>query len=122
MVAAQIEWILLITGLTTAGAVVLLLAPVTVLRMLFGQAPSDALSILIARHWGLLVFLVGALLTYSAYHAEIRIPTLLVAIAEKAAFAFGLLISPFRQRSAVLVIALAEAGMAAVYVMYLIGL
>ena len=122
MLAAQIEWILLITGVATAGAVVVFLAPVTVLRMLFGQAPSDALSILIARHWGLLVFLVGALLTYSAYHAEIRIPTLLVAIAEKAAFALGMFLSPFHRRPTVLVMALADAGMAAVYSIYLAGL
>ena len=74
MLAAQIEWILLITGLATAGALALFLAPVPMLRMLFGQAPSDALSLLIARHWGLLVCLVGALLVYAAYHPEIRVP------------------------------------------------
>src|SRR5579859_1169852 len=80
MLASQIEWILLITGLATAGALVLFLAPVPMMKMLFGQAPSDALSLLIARHWGLLVCLVGGLLTYAAYHAEIRVPTLTVAI------------------------------------------
>ena len=122
MLAAQMEWILLITGLATAGALVLLLAPVTMLKMLFGQAPADALSLLIARHWGLLVCLVGALLTYAAYHAEIRVPTLIVASAEKAAFALGMFISPFRRRRTVLVMALADAGMAAVYLMYLTGL
>jgi hypothetical protein len=119
MLAAQIELILLITGLATAGALVLFLAPVTMMKMLFGQAPSDALSLLIARHWGLLICLVGALLIYAAYHAEIRVPTLIVASAEKAAFAFGMFISPFRQRPTVLVMALADAGMAAVYLMYL---
>ena len=85
MLAAHIELILLITGLATAGALVLFLAPVTMMKMLFGQAPSDALSLLIARHWGLLVCLVGTLLIYAAYHAEVRVPTLIVAIVEKAA-------------------------------------
>ena len=122
MLAAQIELILLITGLATAGALVLFLAPVPVMNMLFGQAPADALSLLIARHWGLLVGLVGALLVYAAYHAEIRVPTLIVAIVEKAAFALGMLISPFRRRPSVLVMALADAGMAAVYLIYLIDL
>jgi hypothetical protein len=122
MLAAQIEIILLITGLATAGAVALFLAPVTTMKILFGQAPHDALSLLIARHWGLLVCLVGALLIYSAYHAEIRVPTLIVAIAEKAAFALGMFISPFRRRPAVLVMALADASMAAMYLMYLTGL
>ena len=122
MLAAQIEWILLITGVVTAGATALSVAPVPLMRTLFGQAPSDALGLLIARHWGLLVGLVGALLIYAAYHAEVRVPTLIVAIAEKTAIAFGLLIAPFRRRPAVLAMALADAGMATVYFMYLIGL
>ncbi len=122
MLAAQIEMILLITGLATAGALALFLAPVPMMKMLFGQAPADALSLLIARHWGLLVGLVGALLVYAAYHAEIRVPTLIVAIVEKAAFALGMLLSPLRRRPTVLVMALADAGMAAVYLIYLIGL
>ena len=122
MLAAQIELILLITGLATAGALVLFLAPVAMMKMLFGQVPFDALSLLIARHWGLLVCLVGALLIYAAHHAEVRVPTLIVAIVEKAVFALGMFISPFRRRPTVLVMALADAGMAAVYLMYLAGL
>src|SRR5438132_5169713 len=106
MLAAQIESILLITGLATAGAVVLFLAPVTMMKMLYGQAPSDALSLVLARHWGLLVCLIGALLIYAAHHAEVRVPTLIVAIIEKAAFVFGMLTSPWRQRPPVLLMAL----------------
>jgi len=122
MLAARIELILLLTGLATAGALALVLAPVTMMKLFFGQAPSDALSLLIARHWGLLVCLVGALLIYAAYHAEIRVPVLIVASAEKAAFALGMFLSPFRRRPTVLGMALADAGMATMYVMYLIGL
>jgi hypothetical protein len=120
MLAAQIEMILLLTGLATAGAFVLFLAPVTMMKGLFGQAPSDALSLLIARHWGLLVGLVGALLIYGAYHAEVRVPTLIVAVVEKTAFALGAFISPFRRRLPVLVMALADTGMAAVCLVCLI--
>ena len=39
MLAGQIELILFITGLATTGALVLSLAPVTMMKMLFGQAP-----------------------------------------------------------------------------------
>jgi hypothetical protein len=122
MLAAHIELILLITGLATAGVLVVFLAPVPVIKLLFGQAPSDALGVFIARHWGLLVWLVGALLIYAAYHPEVRAPTLIVAIVEKAALVLGLLISPFRQRPTVLAMALADATMAAVYLVYLTGL
>jgi hypothetical protein len=120
MLAGQIELILLLTGLATAGALVLFLSPVTMTRMLFGQAPSDALSLLVVRHWGLLVGSVGGLLMYAAYHAEIRVPTLTVAVVEKVAFALGVFLSPFHRRPTVFVMALADACMAAVYVVYLI--
>ena len=120
MPATQIDLILVLTGLATASALALFLSPVTMMRMLFGQAPSDALSILIVRHWGLLVGLVGTLLMYAAYHAEIRVPTLIVAIVEKVAFALGVFLSPFHRRPTVFVMALADAGMAAVYLIYLI--
>ena len=122
MIAAHIELILLLTGLATAGALVLFLAPCSMLKLLFGRAPADALDLLLARHWGLLVGLVGALLIYASSHAEVRVPTLIVAISEKAAFAFGVLTSPLRRRPTALVMALADAGMAAVYVLYLTGL
>jgi len=112
----------MITGLATAGALVLFLAPVRMMKLLFGQAPSDALSVLITRHWGLLVFLVGALLVYAAYHTETRVPTLVIAIVEKAAFVLGMLASPLRQRPPVLIMALADTAMAALYAMYLAGL
>ena len=120
MLSTHIELILLITGLATAGVLVVFVAPVPVMKVLFGQAPSDALSLLMARHWGLLVCLVGTLLIYAAYHAEIRVPTLIVAIVEKVAFALGVFLSPFHRRPTVFVMALADAGMAAVYLIYLI--
>jgi hypothetical protein len=122
MLAAQIELILLITGLATAGALVLSLVPVTMMKALFGQAPADAPSLLVVRHWGVLLCLVGALLIYAASHAEDRVPTLIVATVEKAAIAVGMFISPFRRRPAVLAVAVADAGMATVDLMYLIGL
>jgi hypothetical protein len=122
MLTAHIELILWITGLATAGALVLFLAPVPMMKLLFGQTPSDALSLLIVRHWGLLLFLVGVLLIYAAYDADIRVPTVIVASAEKTAFALSVFISPFHQRSTVLIMALADAGMVAMYLMYLAGL
>jgi hypothetical protein len=121
MLAAHVELILLITGLATAGSLTLAIVPVTTMRLLFGQSPADSLGVNIARHWGLLLFLVGGLIVYAAYRPEIRVPTLIVASVEKVAFAVGALTSPFRRQPAVIVLALADAGMAAMYVTYLAG-
>ena len=121
--AAQVEWlILLITGLATAGATTLVVAPVPMTKLVFGQAPADPLGLIIARHWALLVFLVGGLIVYAAYRPEVRVPTLIVAAVEKAAFAIAMLTSPLRRRPAVMVIALADGVMAALYGMLLVGL
>jgi hypothetical protein len=65
------------------------LAPSMTMKMLFGQGMTDSVGLLIARHWGLLIFLVGALLVYAAYHTEVRIPALVIAGVEKSAFASG---------------------------------
>jgi hypothetical protein len=121
MLAGHIELILWVTGLATIGALVVFLAPVPVMKAVFGQAPPDALSLLIARHWGLLVSLVGALLIYAAYHAEVRIPVLTVAIVEKVVLVLGLLLSSFRRRAQVLAIVLGDTSMAMVYLFYLAG-
>jgi hypothetical protein len=119
MLAADIEWLLMITGLATAGAVIVFLAPVTSMKLLYGQAPSDALSLGIVRHWGLLICLIGALLIYASDHAGIRVPTLIIAIVEKTVFALGTFISPFHRRPTVFIMALADTSMAVVYLIYL---
>jgi hypothetical protein len=122
MLANQIELILMLTGLATSGALVMFLAPAMTMKMLFGQASSDSISILIARHWGLLIFLVGALLIYAAYRAEIRAPALIVAIVEKTVFARAVLFSPLRRYRPAFIVALADAIIAMVYLLLLTGL
>jgi hypothetical protein len=122
MLAAHIELILLVTGLATAGALVLFVAPGPTLTLLFGQAPADGLGRFVARQWGLLVFLVGALLLYAAHHAEVRVPVLILAVVEKLAFAGSVFLSPFRRRSPAVGVALTDGGMAALYILFLAGL
>jgi hypothetical protein len=122
MLTAHGELILIVTGLATAGALALVVAPVPMMKAVFGKSPADPLGLIMARHWALLVFLVGGLIVYAAFHAEIRVPTLIVAVVEKAAFAAAMLTSRLRWRSTVIVIALADAGMAALYLMFLAGL
>jgi hypothetical protein len=122
MLATHVESILLVTGLATASALGFSLAPVKLMKAFFGLAPADALSTLIARHWGLLIGLVGVLLVYAAYDTAIRVPTLIVAIVEKAAFVLGILVSPVLRKPLAMLIAVADATMATVYLLYLVGL
>jgi len=54
-------------------------APVIVLDQLFAEPPSDAVSLALTRHWGL-VFCFGGLLVGNAYRPEIRKPVLVFTI------------------------------------------
>ncbi len=119
MIAANIGSILLVTGILTAGAGVGLLLPRQLLEILLGEKPSDATVILMARHWSLLVALVGGLLVYAAYHAEVRTPVLAVAIAEKLALGVLVIASPLRRRLLTMLVVCADATMALLYILYL---
>jgi hypothetical protein len=85
MLDAYAGTILLVIGVVTVLAVALVFAPRLGLRLVFGDDAPDILTKTLARHWGLLVALVGGLLIYAAYHPEVRIPVLAVAAIEKLA-------------------------------------
>src|SRR5215471_9053914 len=121
MIGAHIELILIVTGAITAIALAQLIAPVSVLRMIFGKAPTDEVGLAVARHWGLLTFLVGALLIYAAFHASVRGPAMVVAVIEKAALGLGIFGTSLRKHPVAATIAGGDSFIALVYVLYLAG-
>jgi hypothetical protein len=66
----------------SASQCALFLLPQLGLKLLLGIETTEPAILLLARHWGLLLFLVGALLVYSAFTPAIRVPVLSVAIAD----------------------------------------
>jgi len=121
MIGAHIELILIVTGALTAIVLLQFVAPAQVLRVTYGEAPTDEVSIALARHWGLLVFLVGALLIYAAFHASVRSPAMVVAAIEKAALGLGVFGTSLRTHPVVAAIAAGDSLIALVYVLYLAG-
>ena len=73
----------------------------------------------ITRHWGLLVFLVGCLLVFAGYHADVRVPVMLVAATEKLVLAAFVLTSPLRRQPLPVLIVSADTVMALLYVIAL---
>ena len=122
MIGAHIELILIVTGALTAITIFQFIAPAQVLRMIFGEAPTDEVSLAVVRHWGLLVFLVGALLIYAALHASLRGPAMVVAAIEKAALGLGVFGTSLRTHPAAAAIAAGDSFIALIYVLYLAGL
>jgi len=121
MVGAHIELILIVTGAVTAIALLQFIGPASVLRIIYGKAPTDEVSLAVARHWGLLTFLVGALLVYAAFHPSVRVPAMVIAVIEKAALGLGIFGTSLRTHPAAAAIAAGDSVIALIYVLYLVG-
>jgi hypothetical protein len=113
--------ILIVTGALTACTFAAVFAPVAVLRLLFGATRPDQLTIMIARHWALLVTLVGCLLVYAAYHPEVRPAVMIAAIVEKLAIGLLVFASPWRRRLGAATVAGGDTAIALLYIWILWG-
>ncbi|MGA8798137.1 MAG: hypothetical protein WB526_13860 [Candidatus Cybelea sp.] len=113
--------ILVVTGAITAGMFAAVFAPAAVLRLLFGVTAPDQLTILIARHWALLVTLVGGLLVYAAYHPEVRFAVMIAAVVEKLAIGVLIFASPWRRRLWAATVAGGDTAIALLYIWILWG-
>jgi hypothetical protein len=121
MIGTHIEIILIVTGATTAMALAQFIAPASVSRIIYGAAPTEVVGIALVRHWGLLVFLVGVLLFYAAFHPAVREPVMVVAAVEKIAFSLGIFGTSLRQNPIAAGIAVGDTLIPLVYVLYLVG-
>jgi len=89
--------------------------------MIFGETPTDAISLALARHWRLLIFCVGVLLIYAAFHPSVRDPAMVFAATEKVALGIGVLGTSLRRRAAAVAIAAGDSLIALVYIANLAG-
>jgi hypothetical protein len=121
--ALSIGWILVVTGTITAvGGLAALLFPRWLLLAGFGIPSVDDSMMFFVRHWGVLIFIVGALVVYGAYQPAVRAPVLTGAALEKF-FVGGLIFSAPVKPTAVMTIAAVSDGVfALLYVAYLAGL
>lgn len=122
MLATYIEMILIVTGVLTASMLLQFFAPVTMVRRNFGAELKDDVSILLARHWGLLVFCFGVLLILAARNEAIRVPVIIAAGVEKLGLIGFVLAGPLKKHPATLVVAIADSVMVLLYAGYLLGL
>ena len=121
MIAEYIQLILLVSGVATMGPIVQFFAPRPLLKLLYGVETSEPATLLLARHWGLLIFLVGALLVYSAYDPSMRDPVLVVASLEKIAFAGLIFLGPVKRTSVATFAAAGDTAFVILYISYFLG-
>ena len=85
-VAANIKWIMLVSGALTCTMVYAAIAPQAALRSTFGETLEGPLADIVVRNWGALIALMGAMLIYGAFNPAVRSPALAVAGASKLVF------------------------------------
>lgn len=119
-IVSQFKWIMLAGGLLTMTMLHAAVAPRAAFRMLFGDEPDGPLALLLARNWGVLIGLTGAMLIWGALQPELRPMVLLVAGASKLAF-IGLVLShpPYRRKA--LVALIVDGVLVALFAAYLLA-
>ena len=123
MLVSSIGWILVASGVITAGGgLAALFFPHLFLRLGFGVENLASSAVFFVRHWGVLIFIIGGLIVYSAYALATRTPVLIAAAIEK--FAIGLLVffGPMKRTNVMTAIAILDGIFAILYVAYLAGL
>ena len=113
--------VLIVTGFLTAAAGIGLFAPRALSSVVLGMKTNDPTTMLVVRHWSLLLAVVGGLLIYAAYNADARVPIMVAATIEKLAFATLVVASPLRKRLIAVTAAGADVVMALLYVYFLVG-
>lgn len=86
LIAKNIKWIMLVSGVLTSTLLLAAIAPDSALTMIFGETLEGPLSDIIVRNWGVLVGLVGMLLIYGAFNEHVRKLILVLALTSKVTF------------------------------------
>jgi hypothetical protein len=122
MITTHIQPLLVITGLVTTLAAVMFIAPRPLLKLLFNVERPDSITLFVARHWGLVIGLVGMLLVFAAYEPSVRVPAMAMAATEKIAMVGLICFLPLKRAAFMRMIAFGDGAMAVVYLMYFAGL
>ena len=120
LIIGNFKWIMLASGLLTLTMVAAAFAPRALFVSMFGEEPQGALAMLLARNWGVLIGLTGAMLIWGAFHVEARPLVLLVAGASKLTF-IGLVLSQPSFRAKAISAVVIDGVMVALFAAYLLA-
>ena len=86
-IVENIKWIMLVSGLATMTMIFAAIAPKAALNATFGEARAEGAALeIVARNWGALIALIGAMLIYGAFDPPGRPFILIVAGVSKLTF------------------------------------
>lgn len=98
---ANIDLILVASGLATATMLMQTALPGLTSRFLFGEDIATRSGFIVAKSWGMMIFLSGMALIYAAFHPWVRLPVMLYSLLGKLSFAVPVFAEPrFRNKPA----------------------
>jgi hypothetical protein len=120
MLASSIGWILIASGIFTAGGGLAgCLFPRWVLRSVFGGDSTDGFTMFFVRHWGALLFTVCALSVYAGYVPASRPPILTASIIEKIVIVALIFFGPVKRTVAMTAFGILDGVLAILFIAYL---
>ena len=85
-IVGAMKWIMLVSGALTCTMLYAAIAPQAALEGTFGATLQGPVAEIVVRNWGVLIFLIGAMLIYAAFHTAARPLVLTVAGLSKVTF------------------------------------
>ena len=82
----NMKWVMLVSGALTCSMIYAAINPQVALKAHFGSTLSGPIAELVVRNWGVLIFLMGAMLIYGAFNVAVRPLALVIAGASKVTF------------------------------------
>src|SRR5215813_3820020 len=121
-IAKTIKWFLVVFGLATCGTLPIAIDIALIKPMLRDTVDYTPSSVPLLRHWGIMVFGIGALMVVAAFHPWLRFETMMFSTIEKA-FMVYLFLSNLGQAwvTGYLVMFLLDATIVAYSVLYFIS-
>lgn len=123
MLTSSIGWILIVSGVFTAGGGLAgLISPKLILQLVFGVKGVDGPLMFFTRHWGALLFVVCALTVYSAYFPNTRVPILTASILEKIVIVALVFFGPLKRTVLMTIVGAFDGILALIFIAYLAGI
>lgn len=89
MADTYIRWLLIITGVFTAGSVGVFLQPVKQVALIYGENLTGTAVTMLVRHWGLLITGSGILLIFAAFSPSLRFPVMMLSVTKLGSLVFS---------------------------------
>jgi len=121
MIAPYLQWILLVSGILTALAILIFISPNRFYKSVFNLEQVPTVYLFVARHWGAMISLVGFMLIYAAFNPAVQELSMIIASVEKIVFAGMVMFGPLRNSRVFVRLATFDIIIVVIFALYFAG-